>query len=64
MSGKRKERKWWERRTAKDAPSKIYDQAHTPESIWSEGYNDAVEAYLREVNDIWWQEVGKYEVER
>ena len=57
----RRKRQWWERRIDKDAPSDMADQAHTTYSAWAAGYNAAVEAYLREVNEIWWSEVGRYE---
>lgn len=43
---------WYTRRTVKDAPSEVHDQAHTPESIWATGYNAAVQNYLDEIRDV------------
>ena len=47
-----KKRHWYTRRTAKDAPSSMADQAHDNFSSWAQGYNDCVEAYLREVAEV------------
>jgi alpha-amylase/alpha-mannosidase (GH57 family) len=42
-------RHWWQRRTAKDAPSHLADQAYTTYGAWADGWNAAVQAYRDEI---------------
>lgn len=44
-------RHWYTRRTWKDAPSWQADLAQTTFGAWADGWNDCVEAYLRETEE-------------
>jgi hypothetical protein len=46
-----RKRHWYDRRTWKDAPSHLADEAYDTYKAWAEGYNACVEAYLDEIEE-------------
>jgi hypothetical protein len=56
-----KERHWYDRRKRTDAPADLEDEGHDKVSAWCKGYNDAVQAYVWELNATLRKELGDYD---
>lgn len=54
-----KEREWWEEKCAKDAPIQRTDTWKSAAAEgWAQGYNAAVEAYTKALDNAFKREVG------
>ena len=57
---RKRTRQWFDRRKRADAPAELEDQGYDKIAAWCKGYNDAVQAYVDELNATLRRELGDW----